>query len=297
MSFERWGSLSVSDHLDTKALAANILLYDRLVFPVCTNTKDRDERAYWVDKGWDPDLQAKRLEQLGSLAIQKPWDAYRRQAFRERFAELKSLQSDADQIDAFGLTRHLLAQEQQIALPAGVSHVEVLAAYNSEHGIRQDFSVENAKENVALQAYLVSRKLAFPDLANPDDSVDLALRLSAEEEFRKKRAKLYDWQDYIVAKGYTPKQAVEYMAQLTDEYNGLVAKAHKEVYYRFAFLIGGVALGLIGAGLGQPMAAGPAILALIEFGTLDKKPVIEAGAARPMALFHDIKTRLGIELK
>ena len=57
MKFERWGSLSVDDHLDTRALVANVLLYDRLVVPVMTEQPDRNERAYWISKGWDPDLQ------------------------------------------------------------------------------------------------------------------------------------------------------------------------------------------------------------------------------------------------
>lgn len=294
MSFERWGSLSVSDHIDTQLLVANVLLYDRLVFPVFTEAEDRDERTYWLEKGWNPDMQAARLEQLGALAVHKPWNAQRREAFSNRLAELRALQEDADGIDAFGLTRRLIAQEQQVKLPLGVTHVDVLAAYNSEQGILQDYSVENRRENHALQAYLLTRKLAIPRLPNPEDALRVAIQLSGDDEFRKKRAELYDWQDYIVGKGYTPKQAVEYMAQLTEEYNKIVAKAHKKIYYRFAFVIGGVALGLIGIGLGQPIASGAAILSLIEFATLNKEPVIQAGEARPMAVFHDIETKLGV---
>ena len=59
-------------------------------------------------------------------------------------------------------------------------------------------------------------------------------------------------------------------------------------------MIGGVALGLLGAGLGQPVAGASAILALVQFGTLDQHPVIEAGKAKPMAAFHDVETRLGL---
>jgi hypothetical protein len=43
--------LSVDDHVDTKALVANVLLYDRLVAPVWTEEGDRDERAYWDSRG------------------------------------------------------------------------------------------------------------------------------------------------------------------------------------------------------------------------------------------------------
>jgi hypothetical protein len=34
MPMERWGTLSVRDHLDLQAVIADLLLYDRLVFPV-----------------------------------------------------------------------------------------------------------------------------------------------------------------------------------------------------------------------------------------------------------------------
>jgi hypothetical protein len=78
MPFERWGSLSVNDHVDTQALVANVLLYDRLVVPIMTEQVDRDERAYWISRGWDPDLQQRRLETLEDLAIRRPRDTARR---------------------------------------------------------------------------------------------------------------------------------------------------------------------------------------------------------------------------
>jgi hypothetical protein len=91
MTIERWGSLSVSDHIDTASLAANVLLYDRLVLPVMAGQADRDERAYWKARGWNPDLQRKRLDQLDELAICRPWNAERRATFKTRLAELKGL--------------------------------------------------------------------------------------------------------------------------------------------------------------------------------------------------------------
>jgi hypothetical protein len=78
MPFERWGSLPVNDHVDTQALVANVLLYRWLVVPVMTEQVDCDERAYWISRGWDPDLQQRRLETLEDLAIRRPWDAARR---------------------------------------------------------------------------------------------------------------------------------------------------------------------------------------------------------------------------
>lgn len=96
MPLERWGSLSLDDHVDTEALIANVLLFDRLIVPVMTEQPDRNERAYWVSRGWDPDLQSNRLNLLGDLAVRRPWDAKRRSLFRTRLDELIAEQGDAD---------------------------------------------------------------------------------------------------------------------------------------------------------------------------------------------------------
>jgi hypothetical protein len=48
---ERWGTLSVKDHLDARALATEVLLYDSLVFPRPT----QDDFQRWVNKKWEPD--------------------------------------------------------------------------------------------------------------------------------------------------------------------------------------------------------------------------------------------------
>ncbi|MCP3855406.1 MAG: hypothetical protein GY698_11830 [Actinomycetia bacterium] len=72
MAIERWGSLSVKDHINTSDLITNVLLYDRLVIPVFTEQADRDEREYWEAENWQPDLQLERVGQLGDLAVRSP---------------------------------------------------------------------------------------------------------------------------------------------------------------------------------------------------------------------------------
>ena len=123
MSIERWGSLSVADHTDTAALSVNVLLYDRLVLPVMTPPAERNERAYWVEHGWDADLQNKRLDDLGELAVRRPWDAERRQQFKDRMAEIRAETYDAQHVDAFDVSRMILAHEQVADKPPGVNHV------------------------------------------------------------------------------------------------------------------------------------------------------------------------------
>ena len=51
MSIERWGAYSVVDHKDARKLAADVLLYDRLVLP----TPPDQDRERWVKNKWDPE--------------------------------------------------------------------------------------------------------------------------------------------------------------------------------------------------------------------------------------------------
>ena len=152
MTVERWGSLSVNDHIDTAALAANVLLYDRLVLPIMSTQTDRDERAYWLAHGWDPDLQRKRLDQLEELAVCRPWDSARRAHFKNRLAELQAEKFDAQHIDSYAMTRAILAQEQVVQKPQGVHHVDVIASYNSGAALAEDFLLEDSKSHVTAQA-------------------------------------------------------------------------------------------------------------------------------------------------
>jgi hypothetical protein len=292
MPFERWGSLSVDDHVDTEALAANILLYDRLVVPVMTSQSDRDERAYWVSKGWDPDLQKQRLDELEDLAVPRPWTARRREHFRARLDELKAEQGDANKIDAQHVTRMILAQEKVISKPPGVE-VTVVAAYNSGAALNRDFPVADAKDHVAAQAYLLSRRLAVPDLPSKV-LIRETIKLSRDRGFAAKRAELFDWQELAVARRWSPEQTVERISDMTEQYNAKVQEAVEVVRWKFAFTLFGIGLGFA---TGGPVGAGAAAaLSLVQFLKLDRKPAIEAGSALPAAMFHDMKMQLGIEL-
>lgn len=294
MLFERWGSLSVDDHVDTVALVANVLLYDRLVVPVMTDQVDRDERAYWNSKGWNPDLQSQRLDELEDLAIRRPWSAARRQLFRTRTQEIAAEQHDAGVVDSKHLTRMILAQEQVVDKPPGVHGVTVVAAYNSTASLKQDFFVSDAPDHISAQAYLLGRRLAVPDLRSPEVSLREAIKLSRDPEFRTKRSDLFDWQDLAVARGWTPEEAVERISDMADRYNAKVKEAVGNVRWKFAFTIFGIGLGF--AAGGPVGAAAAATLSLIQFAMLDRKPAIEAGSSQPAAMFHDVEARVGFKL-
>jgi hypothetical protein len=292
MSFERWGSLSVADHIDAAALAANVLLYDRVVLPLMAEQPDRDERAYWEGKGWDPKLQRKRLDDLEELAVGRPWDWQRRNEFKSRLAELKLEAQDAQDIGQ-ELTRQILAKEQVREKFPGVEHVTVIAAYNSIDLARKDFHIEDTADALAAQAVLLARKLAVPDLPKPEETLLLARDLSRDAAFRKKRANLFDWQQVIALQKIPPEAVVARLSAMTDEYNDAVLQATKQVYWKFAFTVFGIGAGL--AGGVTVGAAAAAALSLLQFATFDRKPAVDGNS--PVAMFHDIERRVGLKLK
>ena len=289
---ERWGSLSVSDHVDTNAVIANVLLYDRLIVPVMTAQPDRDEFEYWNGRGWQPDLQRKRLDQLGHLAVKRPWDRHRRAAFQTRYAQLAAERADADAM-ALQLTRRILANEP-VERPAGVQGVEVVAAYSSLSALPSDFDVQEATDHAGAQALLLTRQLRVPAEKDPEDSLRVAIELSRDPDFRGRRSDLFDWQNTARIRQLQPKDAVDYLVELVGHYNKKVEEASAKVGTRFAFTIAG---GLLGFATGGPIgAAAGATLSLLQFVTLDREPAIEQGSLAPVAMFHDIEVKLGYRL-
>ena len=292
MAFERWGSLSVADHIDAAALAINVLLYDRVVLPLMAQQPDRDERAYWEAKGWDPKLQSKRLDDLGELAVGRPWDWQRRNEFRNRLAELNLETQDAQEIGQ-DLTRRILAQEQVREKFPGVEHVTVIAAYNSIDLARKDFQIEDSAGALAAQGVLLARKLAVPNLPKPEETLLLARDLSRDPAFKSKRAKLFDWQQVVALQKIPPDAVVERLSAMTNEYNDAVLQATKQVYWKFAFTVFGIGLGFAGGvTIG---AAASAALSLLQFASFDRKPAVDGQS--PVAMFHDIEQRVGLKLK
>jgi hypothetical protein len=121
MAVERWGTLSVKDHLDAQALAADLLLYDRLVFPVMSGPGEPDR---WKAENWAPDLQERLIEELGvDLAVKAEWD----QARRDKYHDLRRARKQIA-VDAFQATRLVLAMDRKLPRPHGVTEIRAVAA-------------------------------------------------------------------------------------------------------------------------------------------------------------------------
>jgi len=297
MIAERWGSLSVADHVSTRDLMVNVLLYDRLIVPVMAHQEDRNERAYWLKKKWDPDLQRRRVEQLRGLAIPRPWDRSRRDVFKSRMSELEAERFDTRQVDelAKATTRMILAMEPVTEKNPGVERVEVVAAYNSAAAVEKDFLIKQPAGPLAAQALLVTRRLAVPKFADEEAALRCAIDLSIDQDFRAKRSELFDWQETAIANRWSPKEAVERLSEMNDAYNEKVKAAAGAVRWKLAFMICGIGLGFATGGVAG--AAAGAALSTVQFLKLDRKPAIDPGNTSPAAMFHAIKTKLGIQLK
>jgi hypothetical protein len=65
---EHWGTLSVKDHVDARALATEVLIYDRLVMPDWT----MGDYQRWQTEGWEPDSESGCSNSERTLLIPKP---------------------------------------------------------------------------------------------------------------------------------------------------------------------------------------------------------------------------------
>jgi hypothetical protein len=138
-----WGVYSVRAHMDLRALARELLLYDRLVLPV---PEDLDEADRWDTHGWDTyqlDYVAKNLEDLVQLV---PWNGEMRAAWKDHMRMLSAAGVTSEGA-AYGATQQtmvgfiwndVLAHDPQDRLPRVPPRI--VAAYLSEDEAAADFS-------------------------------------------------------------------------------------------------------------------------------------------------------------
>jgi hypothetical protein len=267
MTTERWGTLSVKDHIDSQAIIADLLLYDRLVFPVISG---RGERTRWRGAGWDPERQERLIEDLGEkVAVKAAWDEDRQDKFEDLRKSRKWIAEDA-----FQTTRRVLAMDRNLPVPEG-AEVRAIAAYHDIEEGRKELGLEAAQgDQIALGklAFVVGRKLLVPLIDPGADAGDLALRvrdLSLSDKYRADRQEFYLWQEVTVdaiAKGRTTvKKSVDELGKRADHLNGSIISYFAD---HWPSLTVKTALTIVGIGLphvlGTPEAAG--LLALLPGG-------------------------------
>ena len=232
MPMERWGTLSVKDHLNSQAMIADILLYDRLVFPVLSG---EGERTRWREAEWDPERQEQLIEDLGAeITVTAAWDAQRRQYFDD-LRKARARQQIAQET-AFQTTRILLAMDMAF-VPAG-TEVRMVAAYHDEAEGRKDLGLATAQpDEIALGklAFVVSQQLLVPFIDPKAPASDLMRRardLSLAAHYRNQRQQFYRWQeetvDAIVRGRQTANHAVDDLTKQVEALNHTVRNHFSE---------------------------------------------------------------------
>lgn len=297
MSIERWGTLSVADHNDIRGLVANVMLYDRLVFPMFTEADDRDERMYWEERGWDPDGQWKRREQLGPLAIEMPWDQPRRNSYSEHYALAQQLNAE---VSGKEITQWMLAAGQKPELPPGVNHADICMAYRSEASAKSAIPFETCEarrlKDDATVGLLIAHELGVPDLDDPEIALREAIGLSQDSDYRNKRADLYDFQMSCFGRGMQPQAIV---AELKDRNRELIAYMEKQkvpIRKKAGFLLAQTLVSAIAGSFSAPLGALGGLIAIAQFKTMDAQPDLEAPhRLAPVAAFPDIERKTGLD--
>jgi hypothetical protein len=122
--------------------------------------------------------------------------------------------------------------------------------------------------------------------------------LAKTRKFIDAREEFYSWQcNYLSgATKLTPEEAVKCMEGMVKRYNDAVKAADVKVYKKVAFLIGGAALSVTSALItANPLPAVGVGLSVVQFFTLDRKPVVSPGRFAPAAMFHEAAKILGTD--
>jgi hypothetical protein len=124
-----------------------------------------------------------------------------------------------------------------------------------------------------------------------------AVVLSSERVFRRKRANFWRWQrEFMDDKGITDqaaiRDAVKEMRDLLEDEKQLVRKAKIKTSVQFAFLVGSVAIGLVGGPL-TPLAIGGAFLSVGSFAADKLFEEYRPEQETSVALFRDTKKHFG----
>jgi hypothetical protein len=297
MAFERWGSLSVADHKDIHVLIHNVLLYDRLVFPMFTESEDRDEREYWDAHDWNPDLQLNRRNQLGDLAIECAWDKLRRESYKNRYRAASQIN---EEVNGEMVTRWLLTEDQDYQLPNGVYHADVFVAYNSEESMQVEIpstKIEPYTLNDESQVgIMIGHVLGIPDIKEPEVALGEAINLSKDPDFRIKRANLYEFQMNCLKRGIAPHAIVSELRDRNRDLINYIKKQKVPIRKKTGFMLAKTMLGAIGGAFINPVSAISEIISVWKFVNMEMDPNIQAPYhLQPVAAFHDIEEKIGLE--
>lgn len=297
---DRWGALSVKDHLDARALTAEVLLYDRLIVP----EPAQGDLKYWQDNKWAPDALAQRLEQLGEdLSYRAIWSREHRADWRKNWGVFKGLVQDAQLLTqakseeaALFMTRMILSMRHPVSLPADGVQPEVVAVYRS----RRDAHLPTPEGMNPSDAadYVVGIRLLAPDDRDPEDALRRAIDIARDSTFRQRRRAVHNWQRDKIQKwtGISPdtvdprkiRDAILELDELVRLYNEIVQKAAHKRRVETAILTGSIAASAVAL----TASAVPAVFAAASIGALAGSKVVTIGGFGASTLLQMKKHRM-----
>jgi len=270
---QRWAAFSVRAHRDLASLAADILLYDRIILPV---PEDDPEYHRWVHEQWNPDDIAERIVQSAGRIIPVPWTAKLRAEWQNRRDALRNLSGEV----AYGLTGVIYASyppawteiaaslqpdqipERKPAILAGFQSAEEAKA---ELGLKPIAGVQGSKpvpkdtipggRPVDLVVALhVHRMVCEPAIADPQQAFLRAIDLAENDRFQRARRNLFDWEDQLFVDQWDPEEAERKLPKLEKEYHDAVRAKVESTRMRWVATLLPKAVGWGVAALGFPHA-------------------------------------------
>jgi hypothetical protein len=189
-------------------------------------------------------------------------------------------------------------------LPRNVTGIQAVTNYTSINELEKDLGLKpSAHGQVPLYGGAAVAVLGHEFLV-PDDPrwtheelLREAVELSSESAFRRKRNSFWRWQrEFLDDKGITDQSAiqdaVEEMQDLLDDEKAIIRKRKIRTGTQFAFLVGSVALGMLGGPL-TSIAVGGAFVSVGEFIADKLLEDRDNDADKPVSLLRDIQKHFG----
>jgi len=322
MSRELWATYSVKDHLRPRELAVDVMLFDRLVFPVpeegrFPENSDPTERGpvewernaaewtRWEKNRWDPDAQSRLLELLKPVIRKVGWSSEGKMD-DDYQAEAAKLAAMGVPDYAFTATKTLLTRD----LPA---YVDSVPAIGPVYRTFDEFVRERGDPKTGISGPLPGQILAnvlaseffVPDISEQKLSDEELLRETVKfvvgnAEFRTRRTAFIDWQQEFLRNGATDREsiarAVSKMHDLLNETNKAAKQLTIRKVTRCVFRLAPAVLGMTAAVVGgEPMFAAGGIFLSLGDVLVDEKLFKAAEQAQsPAAAFvHDARRHFG----
>jgi hypothetical protein len=273
---QRWAAFSVRAHRDLASLAADILLYDRIILPVPENDPEYDR---WEREQWNPADIAPRIVQSAGRIIPVPWTAQLRAEWQNRWNALRTLGGEV----AYGLTGAIYAsyppawteiaaslQPDQVPQrkPAILAGYQSAAEAKAELGLISGAGVQGSKAEpsdtmpggrpadlvVALQVHRIVHE---PDVADPNEAFLTAVSLAEDDRFQRARRNLFDREDDLFVDGWEPEEVVKKLPGLEEEYRDAVRAKARHTRLRWTAILLPKAAGWGVAGSGHPHFKAP----------------------------------------